>query len=476
MDDDQDANSALIVVLTYRVGTGAVVPIAIGVAGQTSYQWTVPSDVESSAVTIIAVVTDTGMLTGTDNSPQFEIFANKPPTIAVTTPPRLKQGDPYDIVWTMNDLETAIAQLVVYLNYSYGGNTYPIAGPLVGLTAHAWTVPMVERTDVKINATVMDSDGLKNWSSTEYFEIFREVVNTPPIISITDPPASLEQGSTYTIVWTMADTETSASNLVVYVNYSWGGSTYAIVGPLVGLTSHEWTVPMIEAVDVNISATVIDEGDLTVSDETSQFEIFADESPTIFVTYPVRLGAGATYTITWTMGDDRTTSGNLIVYLNLSYGGNNYAIAGPLVGLSSFEWTVPSIRRTDVRINATVIDDGDHMGWNTTLEFEIFEEVVDHPAEQYAWLWLSAIGVVTAVIILLLLMRRKRRTSEAEESHAELVTKDAVGGKKIPQKVREESRNSILPSSGQHQKEKSAGGDEGGLDPDARDSSDYVER
>jgi hypothetical protein len=274
----------------------------------------------------------------------------------------------------------------------------------------------------------------------------------------------------------MADTETSASNLVVYVNYSWGGSTYAIVGPLVGLTSHEWTVPMIEAVDVNISATVIDEGDLTVSDETSQFEIFADESPTIFVTYPVRLGAGATYTITWTMGDDRTTSGNLIVYLNLSYGGNNYAIAGPLVGLSSFEWTVPSIRRTDVRINATVIDDGDHMGWNTTLEFEIFEEVVDHPAEQYAWLWLSAIGVVTAVIILLLLMRRKRRTSEAEESHAELVTKDAVGGKKIPQKVREESRNSILPSSGQHQKEKSAGGDEGGLDPDARDSSDYVER
>jgi len=73
MNDTQDLDSALIVVLTYRVGTGIALPITV-VTGQESYQWTVPSNVESNAVTIIAVVTDTGLLTGTDTSPQFEIY------------------------------------------------------------------------------------------------------------------------------------------------------------------------------------------------------------------------------------------------------------------------------------------------------------------------------------------------------------------------------------------------------------------
>jgi hypothetical protein len=74
MSDNQTPNSALIVILTYRVGTGLALPIALGLTGQTSYQWTVPANVESTAVTIIAVVTDTGFLTGTNTSPQFEIY------------------------------------------------------------------------------------------------------------------------------------------------------------------------------------------------------------------------------------------------------------------------------------------------------------------------------------------------------------------------------------------------------------------
>src|SRR4030042_6927608 len=74
MDDNEDANSVLVVVLTYRGGGGTPVTIATSLVGVTSGSWTVPSDVESTAVTITATVTDTGGMTGSDTSPQFEIY------------------------------------------------------------------------------------------------------------------------------------------------------------------------------------------------------------------------------------------------------------------------------------------------------------------------------------------------------------------------------------------------------------------
>jgi len=74
MDDAQDDNSVLVVVLTYSVGGGAAVTIATNLVGATSYVWTVPSDVDSAAVRITATVTDTGALTGTNQTPQFTIY------------------------------------------------------------------------------------------------------------------------------------------------------------------------------------------------------------------------------------------------------------------------------------------------------------------------------------------------------------------------------------------------------------------
>jgi len=104
---------------------------------------------------------------------------NTPPSINVADPPaRLQEGTAYVISWSMHDDEDANSQLVVYLNYTFTGGTFEIAGPLTGVTVYLWTIPQVEATDISINATVMDSEGSRGWNATIEFEIFRE--SSPP--------------------------------------------------------------------------------------------------------------------------------------------------------------------------------------------------------------------------------------------------------------------------------------------------------
>lgn len=207
---------------------------------------------------------------------------NTPPIISLGVPPsRLKQGDTYVITWTMSDLETPASQLVVYLNYSFGGNIYSIVDALVGVTSYQWTIPAVERTDVRINATIIDRGGLQGWSETPEFEVFKPPVNDAPQIVVTSPTQGmrLKQGTRYAITWTMCDAETPPTQLVVYLNYSYGGNKLPIAGPLLGFQSYEWSVPIVEGTDFRINATVIDEGGLRAWSETADFEVYRETPP-----------------------------------------------------------------------------------------------------------------------------------------------------------------------------------------------------
>jgi len=109
---------------------------------------------------------------------KFRALSNTPPTILLGTPPAsLDDRVPYTISWTMSDAETPHSQLAVYLNYSYGGNTYTIVQHLVGLDSYEWTLPSGDKTGVRINATVVDEEGMRGWSETTYFSIYHV---TPP--------------------------------------------------------------------------------------------------------------------------------------------------------------------------------------------------------------------------------------------------------------------------------------------------------
>ena len=115
-------------------------------------------------------------------TPQTSGPPNTPPTIAITAPttgPRLKQSDTYIIRWTMGDAQDANSLLVVFLNYTYGGTTHTLVR-VVGVESYQWTVPAINATGVIIDATVIDTGHLKNYSSSGTFEIYYEPYQPPP--------------------------------------------------------------------------------------------------------------------------------------------------------------------------------------------------------------------------------------------------------------------------------------------------------
>jgi len=104
---------------------------------------------------------------------------NDPPSITVTNPfggQSFSGGSVQQVAWVASDTEDPIDVLDVWLNYS--SNTsgpwtpIPLAqGVRADSTPLNWTIPLVNMTSVWINATVVDSRGVSNFSHSQPFEI-----------------------------------------------------------------------------------------------------------------------------------------------------------------------------------------------------------------------------------------------------------------------------------------------------------------
>jgi hypothetical protein len=99
-------------------------------------------------------------------------------------------------------------------------------------------------------------------------------------------------------------------------------------------------------------------------------ELSSNQRPVISLTSPTGTQdwtGGISHAITWTMTDDTTPNANLKVYLNYTSGAGSGSIAGPLTGVTSYAWSVPTIDAVDARVNATVIDAGGLKGFSQVL-------------------------------------------------------------------------------------------------------------
>lgn len=88
-----------------------------------------------------------------------------------------------------------------------------------------------------------------------------------------------------------------------------------------------------------------------------------NQPPTIALTNPDgiatnRWTGGSLHRLTWNANDPDGLPSQLSIYLNYSYNGgaNTGVIAGPLLGVPSFDWTVPPINANDVHVLAEAVD------------------------------------------------------------------------------------------------------------------------
>jgi len=211
---------------------------------------------------------------------------NTPPKIAIISPAGgevWQQRESRTVTWTASDKEDFASSLVVFINYTSSAGSGRICGPVAGNAGScAWTLPAINATDVIVNATVVDTGGLRGYDDSGPFTIQTPpAVNTPPTVSLTSPIGGEHwgKGSTHGVTWSMHDDQDLNSNLTVYLNYTTGGVTTSIVAGLKGIESYQWALPDIVATDVVVNITVIDTGGLKGWAQSGPFEIKIPTSP-----------------------------------------------------------------------------------------------------------------------------------------------------------------------------------------------------
>ncbi len=99
-----------------------------------------------------------------------------------------------------------------------------------------------------------------------------------------------------------------------------------------------------------------------------------NEPPSVSLTQPVGgeyLVGGSNHVITWTASDNETSSDLLVFYVNYTSSASSGMIVGPVQGVYSTMWTLPSIDATDTLVNITVIDGDGMKGWAESPLFAI---------------------------------------------------------------------------------------------------------
>ena len=124
--------------------------------------------------------------------------------------------------------------------------------------------------------------------------------NGAPSVTISQPPGTPPQtwsgGSTHTVAWTMSDPDNLPSQLTAWVNYTYnaGANGGPIAGPLLGVMSVPWAVPLIDATDVQVTVEVEDPAGARAAD-TNAVPTVDSTRPTVTGTVP---GDGATGVLT----------------------------------------------------------------------------------------------------------------------------------------------------------------------------------
>src|SRR5438445_2975500 len=262
MSDAETPTNQLGVNISYTSSAGNGV-IATSQVGITSFAWT-PSRLTASDVQIVVKVTDGGGAFRNAQSPFFTVDSTAP---TMTTTPN-------------NGAAAVSKSAFITIVFSEGMDRASVQGgfqisPAVATPAFNWNIPSTTLTFTHADflaATLYTvtltgakdacTPGLPLSSPTSFS--FTTGANTLPTASVTAPTAGAQfsPGQTITITWTMTDAETASASLVAYLNYTSGGQTHAIAGPLSGFSNnagtYSWPAPNIDASDVVIVLTVID--------------------------------------------------------------------------------------------------------------------------------------------------------------------------------------------------------------------------
>lgn len=185
-DDASWPNGGNVINLTYGVSPFGGTPISQYELDDGSFSWDTTGVTLGTYYVNISAYDSLGQISGSYSNFTFDIVpvTDLVPIVSLISPiggEVLSGGTLTDINWDMSDDNTLVQNLVVYLNYSSSSGSAPIVGPLTGLSSpstHAWTLPIIDATDVVVLIEVIDEVENVGPDSSLQFEID----STPPVI------------------------------------------------------------------------------------------------------------------------------------------------------------------------------------------------------------------------------------------------------------------------------------------------------
>ena len=346
----------------------------------------------------------------------FTVVTNTFPTISVSSPTSSAWwtgNTVHRIAWTMNDVETPKANLVVYLNYTSASAGNGNIGVVTGVELFDWTTPTITATDVRVAATVIDGFGYQGSDQTPQFRID----STPPSATTVPANSAANVALTQAIVLTFNEAMDQASVQngfsitpdVTAKTFNWAGNVLTVNhDSFTGATTY--TVTVTGAKDGSDTGNAMPT--LTVA-----FTTISNAAPTVTVAAPAagaQFKPGDPILITWIMDDDHTSPSALVVYVNYTSSAGSGVVSSTLApGTTSTTWTAPDIDAGDVRIQVTVIDEQGLQTMGSSAVFAI---------RRGGGLDLVTVGIIAVILIvvvaallyfLVIAKKRKRKEEEA---------------------------------------------------------------
>jgi len=172
------------------------------------------------------------------------------------------------------------------------GDTFPTAGEPISPRFSSPSTPLAYGfTNPSTPGTYQYICGIHGTAQRGTWVI--RAANQPPTMVLTTPngvtPLQWTGGSTHQVRWTATDPDGLASQLIVYLNYTYnaGANGGTIAGPTTNLGSFDWTVPLIDATDVRVLATAIEPGPGGLSASDSKLLPTIDSTrPAVTATVP----------------------------------------------------------------------------------------------------------------------------------------------------------------------------------------------
>jgi hypothetical protein len=353
------------------------------------------------------------------------IGPNTPPTATIDPSDTLigyccSGGTDLTIPWIMDDAETPLDQLVVWLNYTYGATTDTIAGPLTGRTSpdsYDWTTPTLNES-VTIWLEVIDGAGASAQDSSASVMIDSTapfVQSVIPSAGQTDVPTDSPFDITFSEPMQKSTVVVSFTPSVSNVQLAWDATNMTAT-----VTHALFQVSTLYTLTVDATA----KDDCTPGTEmgTAYTTNFTTGSGPKLPGPPTNLVvSSATYdsvVLTWTAPTQYTDGSTMPasdismyrVYRAESSTGSKVSIGAP----TATTFTDNNVEEDTTyyywvtTVNATNIESDYSNEASTTVATQPIED-------EFPWLWIIIIIIVILVVVgLILLLRRKEPEEEVE--------------------------------------------------------------